>query len=74
MKTFIHHLTERGFQNKTVGLMENGSWAAMAAKIMRTMLEKSKNITYTDTTVKIMSALNDESRAQIDVLADELCK
>ena len=74
MKTFIHHLTERGFQNKTVGLMENGSWAAMAAKVMRTMLEKSKNITYTDTTVKIMSALNDESRAQIDALAEELCK
>ena len=74
MKTFIHHLTERGFQNKTVGLMENGSWAAMAAKVMRTMLEKSKNITYTDTTVKIMSALDNESRAQIDALAEELCK
>lgn len=74
MKTFIHHLTERGFQNKTVGLMENGSWAAMAAKAMRTMLEKSKNITYTDTTVKIMSALDNESRAQIDALAEELCK
>ena len=74
MKTFILHLTERGFQNKTVGLMENGSWAAMAAKVMRTMLEKSKNITYTDTTVKIMSALDNESRAQIDALAEELCK
>ena len=74
MKTFIHHLTERGFQNKTVGLMENGSWAAMAAKVMRTMLEKSKNIIYTDTTVKIMSALDNESRAQIDALAEELCK
>lgn len=74
MKTFINHLTERGFQNKTVGLMENGSWAAMAAKVMRTMLEKSKNITYTDTTVKIMSALNEASRAQIDALAEELCK
>lgn len=74
MKTFINHLTERGFQNKTVGLMENGSWAAMAAKVMRTMFEKSKNITYTDTTVKIMSALNEASRAQIDALAEELCK
>lgn len=72
MKAYIHHLTERNFQNRTVALIENGSWAPMAAKIMRTMLEKSKNITFADTTVKILSALNDESRQQIDALAAEL--
>ena len=72
MKEFIHHLTERRFQNKTVGLMENGSWAPLAAKTMKAMLAECKEIDYTDTTVKIMSALNDDSRAQIDVLAKEL--
>ena len=72
MKTFIHHLTERNYQNRTVGLMENGSWAPVAAKVMKGMLEKSKNITFTDTTVRILSALSDESRAQIDALAAEL--
>lgn len=72
MKAYIHHLTERNFQNRTVAMIENGSWAPMAAKIMRTMLEKSKNITFADTTVKILSALNDESRQQIDALAAEL--
>lgn len=72
MKEFINHLTERGFKNKTVGLIENGSWAPMAAKVMKTMLEGCKNITYTDTAVKIMSALNGESMAQIDALAKEL--
>ena len=74
MKTFIHHLTERNFQNRTVGLMENGSWAPLAAKVMRGMFEKSKNITFTDTTVKILSALSDDSRAQIEALSDELCQ
>ncbi|MBQ8579875.1 MAG: FprA family A-type flavoprotein [Oscillospiraceae bacterium] len=74
MKEFIHHLTERNYQNRTIGLVENGSWAPMAAKVMRGMFEKSKNITFTDTTVKILSALSDESRAQIGALADELCK
>jgi flavorubredoxin len=74
MKEFIHHLTERNYQNRTVGLMENGSWAPMAAKVMRKMLEGSKNLTFTDTTVKIMSALSDESRAQIEAMAEELCK
>ena len=74
MKTFIHHLTERNFQNRTIGLMENGSWAPLAAKVMRKLLEGSKNITFTDTTVKILSALNDESKAQVEALADELCK
>lgn len=73
MKEFIHHLTERNFQNRTIALMENGSWAPMAAKIMRKMFEGSKNLTFTDTTVKILSALNDESRAQIEEMANELC-
>ena len=74
MKTFIHHLTERNYRNRTVGLMENGSWAPLAAKVMRGMLEGSKNITFTDTTVRILSALSDESRAQIDAMAEELCR
>lgn len=74
MRTFIEALTERNFQNKTVGLIENGSWASTAAKVMKSMLEKSKNITYTDTTVQIKSALNDASFAQIEALADELIK
>ena len=73
MKTYIHHLTERNFQNRTVGLIENGSWAPQAAKIMRGMLENSKDITFTDTTVRILSALNEDSKAQIEALANELC-
>ena len=74
MKEFIHHLTERNFQNRTIGLMENGSWAPLAAKVMRKMLESSKNLTFTETTVKILSALSDDSRAQIDAMAEELCR
>lgn len=74
MKTFIHHLTERGYKNKTIGLIENGSWASQAARIMRNMLESCKNMTYTDTVVKIASAVNDENIQQIDALADELMK
>ncbi|MGI6199887.1 MAG: flavin reductase [Christensenellales bacterium] len=74
MRTFIHHLTERNFQNRTVALIENGSWAPLAAKIMRGMFDKSKNITFTDTTVHIRSALNAESAAQLEDLAEELCK
>ena len=74
MKEFIHHLTERNFQNRTIGLMENGSWAPTAAKTMAKMLEGSKDLTFTNTTVKILSALNDDSRAQIEAMADELCK
>ena len=74
MKEFIHHLTDRNFQNRTVGLIENGSWAPLAAKVMRGMFEKSKNITFTEATVKILSALSDESRGQIDALAAELCR
>ena len=74
MHTFIHGLTERNFQNRTVGLVENGSWAPMAAKVMKEMFAKSKNLTFTDTTVRIMSALNEESTQQLEALAEELCK
>ena len=74
MREFINHLTERGYQNRTVALMENGSWAPLAAKTMLGMLEPCKNITYTKTTVKILSALNEESRTQIEELSEELCK
>jgi len=74
MKEYIHHLTDRNYQNRTIGLIENGSWAPLAAKVMRGMFEKSKNITFTDTTVKILSALSDESRGQIEAMADELCR
>ena len=74
MKEFIHHLTERNYQNRTVALMENGSWAPVAAKVMTKMLEGSKNLTIAENTVKIFSALNDESRAQIEALAEELSR
>ena len=74
MKEYIHHLTERNYQNRTIGLIENGSWAPLAAKVMKGMFEGSKNITFTDTTVKILSALNDDSKAQVEALAEELCK
>ena len=74
MKEFIHHLTERNFGKRTVGFIENGSWAPLAAKVMKGMLEGAKNITYTDTTVRILSALSDESRAQLVALSDELCR
>lgn len=74
MREYINHLTERNFSNRTVGIIENGSWSPLAAKVMRGMLEKSKNLTFTDTTVKIMSALNEESTSQLNSLADELCK
>ena len=72
MREFIDHLTERNFSNRTVALIENGSWAPMAAKVMRGMLEGSKNLTYTDTTVTIRSALDEESEALINQLASEL--
>jgi len=72
MKEFIHHLTERNFQNRTVGMIENGTWAPVAAKFMTKMLENSKNLTYTANNVKIFSALNDTSRAQVAALAEEL--
>ena len=73
MKEFVNHLTERGYRNRTIGIIENGSWAPQAAKTIRGMFEGSKNIPFTDTTVKIISALNDESKQQVDDLAKELC-
>ena len=74
MKEFIHHLTERNYQNRTVALMENGSWAPVANRIMTKMLEGSKNITYTENNVRILSALSADSTAQIEALAQELCR
>ena len=73
MREFIHHLIERNYQNRTVALMENGSWAPMAAKVMRGMLEGCKNLTFTNTTVKILSTLNTDSRQQMADLTAELC-
>ena len=74
MREFIHHLTERNFSNRTVAFIENGSWAPLAAKVMKGMLEECKNLTYTENNVKILSALNDESNAQLTALSDELCR
>ena len=74
MRMFIEHLTERNFQNRVVGLIENGTWAPLAAKAMKGMLENSKNLTFTDTTVQIKSALNEDSNAQLEALAEELCR
>ncbi|MCI9440942.1 MAG: MBL fold metallo-hydrolase [Ruminococcus sp.] len=74
MREFINHLTERNFQNRIVGLIENGSWAPMAAKTMKKMLEGCKKLTFTDTTVQIKSALNEDSNAQLEALAEELCR
>ncbi len=74
MKHFILDLTERNYQNRTIGLIENGSWAPTAAKVMKAMFEKSKNITFTDTTVTIKSAVKAENIAQIEALAEELMK
>ena len=73
MQEFIHHLTERFFQNRIVGMIENGSWGPTAARVMTGMLEKSKNLTHLPTKVTILSALNEESRAQLAKLAEELC-
>ncbi len=74
MREFINHLTERNYSNRTVALVENGSWAPLAAKVMKEMLSKSKNINFTETTVKILSSLNKESQEQLDALSKELCK
>ena len=74
MKEFINHLTERNYQNRTIGMMENGSWAPTAVKVMTKMLEGSKNLTFAENNVKILSALSDASRAQISALAEELMK
>ncbi|MDD6059224.1 MAG: flavin reductase [Ruminococcus sp.] len=73
MREFITHLTERNYSNRTVAFIENGSWAPLAAKVMKGMFEKSKKLTFADTTVRILSALNEESSAQLNALADELC-
>ncbi|MBE6999869.1 MAG: MBL fold metallo-hydrolase [Ruminococcaceae bacterium] len=74
MREFIDHLTERNFQNRTVGFIENGSWAPMAAKIMKEMLSGSKNLTIAEPAVRILSAMNEESAAQLDALATDLCQ
>ncbi len=74
MRDFIEHLTERNYQNRTVGLIENGSWSPLAAKVMKEMFAKSKKLNFTNTTVRILSALNEESSAQLEAMADELCR
>ena len=74
MREFIHELTERNYQKRTIGLIENGSWAPAAARQIHKMLEGCKELTFTETTVKIMSALTEENAVAIDALADELCK
>ncbi len=74
MREFINHLTERNFQNKTVGIIENGSWAPAAAKVMGAMLEKSKNLNFCENRVKIMSAMDEENKKQLYALAAELAK
>ena len=74
MREFINHLTERNFSHRKVALIENGSWAPMAARVMRGMLEDCKGLTYTDTTVKIRSALNEESSSQLNTMVEELCR
>lgn len=74
MRHFIQHLTEHNFQNRTVAFIENGSWAPMATRVMQGLLEKSKNLTYAQNTVKILSAVSEENERQIDALAKELCQ
>ena len=72
MKEFINHLTERNFQNKFIGIIENGSWAPMADKIIRSMLEKSKNLSFANTNVKILSSVSEQNKLEIKALAKEL--
>ena len=74
MREFIHEITERGYQKRTVGIIENGSWAPVAAKRIKAMLESSKDISYTDTTVTIRSSINEQNVAEIKALAAELCR
>ena len=74
MREFVNHLAERGYQNRTIGIIENGSWAPMAAKVIKKMMESCKNITWAENTVTIRSALNEQSEAKIEALADELLK
>lgn len=73
MKEFINHLTERNFRNRKVGFIENGSWAPTASKTMQKMLEGCKDITFADTSVRIMSAVNADNIGQLDALAAEMC-
>jgi flavorubredoxin len=74
MKEFIDHLTERNYQGRTLAMIENGSWAPLACKVMSAMLEKSKNISYTESKVTIRSALSEQNKAELVAMADELCK
>ena len=74
MKHFILDLTERNYQNRTIGLIENGSWAPMAAKVMKGMFEKSKNMTWLENTVTIKAGFKSENIAQVEAMADELMK
>ena len=74
MRTFIEHLKERNYQNRTIGLIENGSWASTAGKVIAGMLEKSKNITMLEKPVKIMSSLSEENLKELDEMAEELMK
>ena len=74
MKTFIEHLTERNYQKRTIGLIENGSWAPTAARVMKGMFEKSKEITWLEQSVKILSSLSEENEAELEAMAEELCK
>ena len=74
MREFINHLTERGYKNRTVAFLENGSWAPNATKVMKNMLESMKNLTYAENNVTVLSALNTESREKIAALAKELCE
>ena len=74
MREFISHLTERGFKNRRVGFIENGSWAPMAEKVMRSMLEGAQGIEYAETSVKILSAVSGENLVSIEALAKELAK
>ncbi len=74
MRTFLEHLVERGYKKRTIGVIENGSWAPMAAKVMKGILEPCKDLKYTNASVKIMSAMNDENKQQIESLANELCE
>ena len=74
MRTFIEHLTERNYQNRTIGLIENGSWAPLAAKIMKGMFEKSKKITWLENTVRILSSLSAENMDELEGMANELCE
>ena len=74
MHEFVNHLVEHGYQNRTIGIIENGSWAPQAATVIKKLMSGCKNITFTDTTVTILSSLKDDSRAQITALAQELCK